>query len=134
MTRVENTPLVGGPTVFLDTGVPWPRTPAEIRHEWLRAAAVVSKMRPGRSWAELPGVERYAFGVWEAAHWSRGEADTSPVRRMPGPVTGQAVRDELAAADAIVEARGEGWEYATGALMWLLWVTGATDRSPHDRV
>jgi hypothetical protein len=131
MTRVQNTPPIGGPTVLLDTDVPWPRTPPEIEREWQRAATYVVDIDPEQPWAELTGLERRSYGAWRTALWCRGQVDTSPVRGIAGPVTGQGIRDELVVAEAVMEGRGDGWEYALGALMWLLWVTGASDHMPY---
>src|SRR4051794_11114789 len=98
MAPVEVRPVAGGPTVVLDAGVPWPRTPAEVEREWARAAARVAQIADAgkRETSELTSPERYAIGAWVAARWSRAEVVHSPVLRVAQPVTGRLIRQELA--------------------------------------
>ena len=133
MATVETTPLVGGPSMVLDAGVPWPRTPDDVAREWARVEARYARLfvSGGRSLSQLTSAEQFVVGVRVAARWTRAESARSPLRLANEPVSGQAVRDELAVAESLMEARGRHWALATGVLHWLLWVTGAMDDLPY---
>jgi hypothetical protein len=132
---VATVKTVGGPACVLDAGVPWPRTPDDVAREWARLEARYARITVvgRRTMADLSSAERFVVGVRAAARWTRGEVEKSPVCLVGAPLTGQGVRDELDAAEALMEARGRHWEYATGVLHWLLWVTGASEDLPYPR-
>lgn len=140
MAPVEITPSTGsasnlptappaGWTGVLDTGVPWPRSAAELDREWVRLRRRLTRMtqQPGRAASELNGAERFTLGVRAAARWTSGEIAMAPTTGLDAPVTGAQLRAELAAAEQVMVARESGWEYATGIVFWLLWVTGANE-------
>lgn len=116
----------------LDDGVPWPRELFELADEWERVCRVLgltlAAAKAGRPAEDLQQRERRALGVDAAARWTLGLSPLAPLNGEPAWVTGAAIRRELAIADAVIPARAPGWEFATGVVGWLLWVTGAEDK------
>ena len=128
--REAEVPAAPGVVGFLDTGVPWVRTMDELVREWRRLCAVIEEIKAGpfgQGADAADGCEQHAFGARAAALWTLGADPRAPMSRTQLPVTGQAIRDELDAAEHVMISRQRGWEYATGTLFWLLWITGATE-------
>jgi hypothetical protein len=123
-------PAVPGIVRMLDAGVPWFRTGAELDVAWDRlweaVTAVLTNGLPN-DYESLVGVERALFGVYNAARWSLLQVPTAPMGGEHTPVTGGSIRRQLLRAETHMVSRQEGWEYATGIVTWILWVTGARE-------
>lgn len=121
---------VPGQTGMLDLGVQWSRTTEELEHEWqrLRRHATVIPTAEAISYQDLNGGLRALIGVRAAARWCLGKSSKSPMSARPALVTGANIRSEQNLAETIMTSRQGDWEHATGVAMWLLWVTGATDK------
>jgi hypothetical protein len=74
--------------------------------------------------------ERHAMGVYAAALWTLSGTAEVPMGGSESPVTGPAVRQQLAEAEDLMVSRLEGWEFALGIVQWLLWITGGSERAP----
>ncbi len=120
---------IAGQVGVLDGGVPWPRLASELDEQWDRllirlAEALGAGDRPVEA---MDGAGRFVLGVWTAAAWTLGHSPAAPISRADRAVTGPAIQEELAAAGQLVVGRRPYWEWATGVLEWLLWITGARE-------
>jgi hypothetical protein len=131
----EGTSAVAGRVCFLDTGVPWLRTGAELEREWKRLRPVIepvfTKVRIAPDTASFTSGERHTMGSYATAMWTLGGTTEVPLGRAESPVTGRAIRQQLATAHDTVESRCEGWEFALGVMQWLLWITSGSEKPPN---
>jgi hypothetical protein len=74
-----------------------------------------------------PG-ERHAMGAYLSALWTLGGTPEVPLGGAESPVTGQAIRWQLAAAEELMVSRREGREFALGVVQWLLWITSGSEQ------
>ena len=121
---------VPGKIGMLDLGVQWPRTAEELEREWQRLRQHATAIPTGEdtSYQDLNGGLRALIGVRATARWCLGKSPKSPMSARPALVTGANIRSEQNLAETIMTSRHGDWEHATGVAMWLLWVTGATDK------
>lgn len=120
---------IAGQVGVLDSGVPWLRFAGELDEQWDRLLALLADAvgDEGLPVEAMDGRDRFVLGAWTAASWTLGHTAVAPVSRRERPVTGQAIREELAAAEQLVTGRRLYWDWATGVLEWLLWITGARE-------
>jgi hypothetical protein len=118
---------VPGVITVLDGGVPWIRDRLELDQEWDRLVRTASTLLvDGRlAYEELDGAGQALIGVFNAARWTTGRTHATPVTNEAVEVTGSSLRGQLAAAQERMAARRADWQYATGVVTWLLWITGA---------
>jgi hypothetical protein len=122
---------VPGHVCVLDGGVPWVRVKVELDREWQRVNALAGEILDRRGDSALDGVEECVIGALAAARWTLGATQQAPMARAPLPVTGAAIKAELATARRVMEARGPRWAGATGVVHWLLWITGGSEEMPY---
>ena len=122
---------VPGEIMVLDQGVPWIRSGRELRYEWDRLSrhATLLPDPDASGYREMTGGLKALLGVLATARWCLARTTTMPMSARPGLVTGASIKAELALAETVVNSRQGNWEYATGVLMWLLWVTGASEKT-----
>jgi hypothetical protein len=122
---------VPGTIMTLDQGVPWIRTGEELDHEWNRLSrhATLLPARQDVGDDGLTGGLKALLGVLGTARWCLGRDSMTPISDRRALVTGAAIKAELARAEAVMNSRQGSWEYATGVVMWLLWVTGAVEET-----
>ena len=124
---------VPGQIRVLDEDVPWVRDQVELDEAWadllLACKPLVVDGRIDRD--RLSGQGLALVGRLAAARWTMGgEGQPAPMTNHPEPVTGHAIRRQLAMAERLMTGRGADWETATGVVSWLLWVTGASEDLP----
>jgi hypothetical protein len=122
--------VVPGKVGVLDLGVQWFRTADELEQEWQRLRRYATLIPTGDDigYQDLSGGLRALIGVRATARWCLGKSPKSPMSARPALVTGANIRSEQNLAETIMTSRHGNWEHATGVAMWLLWVTGATDK------
>ena len=106
------------------------RTDGERAQAWTRVRrAVLSVVTNGlpNDYDRLDGVERFLFGVYNAARWIMTTRSTGPMSGLPRPATEDDLRRELSQAETQMMSRAEGWEYASGVMAWFLWCAGEID-------
>ena len=105
------------------------RSTAEQQREWGNCGKQMRELIQSgvRSLAAMPPQGRALYGVNDAARWSLGRTQDGPVFRRAVPFTGTGIRYEIALAGEVVRTRGDEWEQAAGARVWLRWLIGDLD-------
>lgn len=105
------------------------RSAAEQNREWRRCFEQMDRLAKSgvRSMGDMPPQGRALYGLWDAARWSTGRAAEAPVWRRAVPFTGVVMLHEIALAREVVRVKGDEWEQAVGALVWLRWLIGEKD-------
>ena len=128
----EGVSAVAGRVCVLDAGVPWLRTGVELEREWARLRPVVepifARVDAAPDAASFAPGERHAMGAYMSALWTLGGTAEVPLGGVESPVTGRAIRWQLAAAEDLMVSRCEGWEFALGVVQWLLWITSGSEK------